>query len=83
MGKEWKERDNNEGLSYKLSGDVTYREASLCRRQVDGVSRNVRLALDTIERTLEATRKEPTVYLPSHDPDSIQRLERRPVTRAD
>jgi N-acyl homoserine lactone hydrolase len=72
----------NEGVSYFLAGDTTYTEATLRQRQVDGVSPNQKLALQTIDRILEYGRREPTVYLPTHDPGSIQRIEHRQIMAA-
>ncbi len=63
-----------EGLSYFLAGDTSYAEALLLEKHPDGVSPNVEAALGTMERILRYAESEPTVYLPSHDPGSAERL---------
>lgn len=64
----------HDGINYFLAGDTTYTERALLARQVDGVSPSGRQALRTMDRILAYAVSEPTVYLPSHDPDSIRRL---------
>lgn len=63
-----------------FAGDTSYTERRMVEGTVDGVSVDVgaaRLALGRIQRYAQ---ERPTVYLPSHDPESRQRLEaRRPV----
>jgi N-acyl homoserine lactone hydrolase len=71
-----------EGISYFLAGDTTYAEATLRQRQVDGVSPDKKRALQTIDKILEYAGREPMVYLPAHDPATIQRLESRQVLAA-
>ena len=48
-------------------------------QQIDGVTTDGETARDTLRRTLEYVRAQPTVYLPSHDPESAARLEAREV----
>jgi N-acyl homoserine lactone hydrolase len=66
-----------------LAGDTSYLEAAMLRGTVDGVSPDeaaVRATLGAI-RALCAER--PTIYLPAHDPQSIERLVgRRPAGMA-
>lgn len=64
------------GISYFLAGDTSYTEQLLIDRRVDGVSPNGSLALRTIDKILKFATLESTVYLPSHDPSSVQRLEK-------
>jgi glyoxylase-like metal-dependent hydrolase (beta-lactamase superfamily II) len=64
-----------------LAGDASYLEATMLRGAIDGVSPNEAAARATLAdvRTLCAER--PTVYLPAHDPRSVERLlARRSVT---
>jgi len=72
----------DEGISFFLAGDTTYAEATLRQRQVDGVSPDKNLALQTIDRISKYAGREPMVYLPTHDPATIQRLESRQVLAA-
>lgn len=66
-----------EGVSFFLAGDTSYTEELLLAREPDGVSPKRRVTLQTIDRILQYARGEATVYLPSHDPQSIERLKRR------
>lgn len=60
-----------------LAGDVTYDEAQLLDRTVDGVAPRAALARASIDRVLLHARRHPTVYLPSHDPGAAERLTNR------
>jgi glyoxylase-like metal-dependent hydrolase (beta-lactamase superfamily II) len=62
-----------DGVSYFLAGDTSYYEALLLKRQPDGVS-NSKAAVSTLDKILRYSEVEPTVYLPSHDPLSGDRL---------
>lgn len=64
----------NHDLSYFLAGDTTYTEQLLLRKQVDGVSPDERISLQTMNKILQYAQRTPTIYLPSHDPDSAKRL---------
>ena len=66
-----------DGVSFFLAGDTSYAQDLLLERQVDGVSQNVDVALRTIDTILRYAQAEPTVYLPSHDPQSAERLTNR------
>jgi N-acyl homoserine lactone hydrolase len=57
-----------------LAGDASYDQAQLQDRQVDGVSPDDDVAIDTMQTILDHAAAHPTVYLPSHDPASAQRL---------
>ncbi|MFI5248146.1 MAG: hypothetical protein ACHQWV_06305 [Nitrospirales bacterium] len=61
-------------VSYFLAGDTSYTQQALLEHQVDGVSPNKSEALRTLDRILAYARSVPTVYLPSHDPESVERL---------
>jgi N-acyl homoserine lactone hydrolase len=74
-------RDGEEQIM--LAGDASYLETTMQRGAVDGVSPDETVAKATLAdiRTLCAAR--PTIYLPTHDPQSGERLERRrPVAAA-
>jgi N-acyl homoserine lactone hydrolase len=64
-------------VTYFLAGDATYDEQLLKQRVVDGVSANLRLSLDTLDRIAAFARSEPTVLLPAHDPLAEHRLSDR------
>lgn len=64
----------DEGVTYFLAGDASYSERALVECVPDGVTLQPALAMQTLERILRYTRREPTVYLPAHDPESAARL---------
>ena len=43
----------------------------------DGVSPDPAAARDTLRRIQDLVRARPTVYLPAHDPDAVDRLTQR------
>ncbi|MBV9144029.1 MAG: N-acyl homoserine lactonase family protein [Pseudonocardiales bacterium] len=64
-------------VSYFLAGDATYDEQLLKERIVDGLSGDLRVSVDTLDRIAAFACSEPTVLLPAHDPLAEQRLEER------
>lgn len=64
-----------------LAGDATYSEEQLLGRWADGVSPRPKVQLQTLDVIKGFVRSRPTVYLPSHDPESAQRLQARRITR--
>jgi N-acyl homoserine lactone hydrolase len=64
-------------VTYFLAGDATYDERLLKQRIVDGLSADVRVSLDTLNRIAAFARSEPTVLLPAHDPLAEHRLAER------
>lgn len=66
-----------EGVSYFLAGDTSYTEQLLLERRPDGVSPKPQVTLDTMGRILRYAEETATVYLPSHDAECPERLERR------
>jgi N-acyl homoserine lactone hydrolase len=59
-----------------IAGDTSYTEALLTQGVVDGVSPDEDVARQTNQRILALAREQPMVYLPSHDPESADRLAR-------
>jgi N-acyl homoserine lactone hydrolase len=57
-----------------IGGDTAYDQAQLQDLHVDGVSPKDAVAKATMARILEHAKAHPTVYLPSHDPASADRL---------
>jgi glyoxylase-like metal-dependent hydrolase (beta-lactamase superfamily II) len=62
-------------VCYFLAGDMTYTQQALIEGQVDGVSPDQAISLRTIQTILRLAEERPTIYLPSHDPESRYRLE--------
>ena len=61
-------------VCYFLAGDATYTERALAQEQVDGVSPSEAVSLRTMQTIMRLARERPTVYLPTHDPESGHRL---------
>jgi glyoxylase-like metal-dependent hydrolase (beta-lactamase superfamily II) len=59
---------------FLLAGDVAYTDALFREGALDGVSANERSARRTLDRAHALAQATPTVVLPTHDPDSQQRL---------
>jgi N-acyl homoserine lactone hydrolase len=57
-----------------LAGDASYTQALMLAGRADGVAPRRSLALETLARIRRLAAERPTVYLPSHDPDSARRL---------
>jgi len=68
-----------EDVSHFLAGDTSYTESLLRAQRPDGVSPRVSVTLETMARIAALASSRPTVYLPSHDPESAERLEGRQV----
>jgi glyoxylase-like metal-dependent hydrolase (beta-lactamase superfamily II) len=62
-----------------FAGDTSYTEQMMLDQIVDGVSLNRQVARQTLARTREFVEQFPTVYLPSHDPESGARLAARRI----
>jgi N-acyl homoserine lactone hydrolase len=67
----------DEGGSIFLAGDSSYTEDLMLRGAVDGIAPDEAAARRTLERIRIYAGTTPTVYLPSHDPESATRLARR------
>jgi N-acyl homoserine lactone hydrolase len=62
-----------------LAGDTSYSEELLLERAPDGVGPDEAQELDTHRRILQLAQSTPVVYLPTHDPESVQRLAERRI----
>ena len=65
------------GISCFLAGDATYTQANLANEEVDGVTYDPALSKETLRRIKAFCRLQPTIVLPSHDPDASLRLAKR------
>ena len=70
----------HEGITYVIAGDASYTEALMLAGQIDGVSADEAAALATLRALKRLAEERPTVYLPTHDPGSANRLLHRRVT---
>src|SRR5262249_55592152 len=71
-----------EGITYVIAGDASYTEALMLAGQIDGVSAHDATALATLRMLKRLAADRPTVYLPTHDPESAERLLRRRLATA-
>jgi len=69
-------------MIYFLAGDASYTQALMLSEKIDGVSINHLTARQTLERIHAFCRETQTVYLPSHDPDTPDRLATRQLAVA-
>ncbi len=60
-----------------LAGDTSYNEALMLAGKVDGVSSDDQVSRGTLNAIAGFARSRPTVYLPTHDPNSGARLVNR------
>lgn len=60
-----------------LAGDASYDERLMLARRVDGVTTHARAARRTLAAINEFVARERVTYLPSHDPQSAERLAAR------
>jgi glyoxylase-like metal-dependent hydrolase (beta-lactamase superfamily II) len=67
----------SEDVIYFLAGDTSYSQKLLAKRIPDGVSPRAGVTLDTMDRILALAQYEPLIYLPSHDPESVDRLSQK------
>ena len=58
-----------------LAGDTSYTQQLALDDAADGVTQDPRTALRTLALIRALAAAEPTVYLPSHDPESVRRLQ--------
>lgn len=66
-----------EDVHYFLAGDTSYSEQNLLDKVADGVSPDPNQAISTMQNILNFAKECPTVYLPTHDPDSEKRLKNK------
>jgi glyoxylase-like metal-dependent hydrolase (beta-lactamase superfamily II) len=68
---------SDEGTDYFLAGDTSYTQRLLLAQRPDGVSPKPSQTLETLGRILAHGARTPTVYLPSHDPESEERFRKK------
>ncbi len=69
-------------VNYLVAGDTSYTQELMLQEQIDGVSNDRQTARRTLEQVLAFCRSTPTVYLPTHDPDTPDRLANRQLAVA-
>lgn len=68
---------DDDGNHVLLAGDATDTLEQLRSRRHDAVGPKPAVSVETIDRILAHGREHPTVFLPSHDPESVARLASR------
>ncbi len=72
---------DDEGHHVLLAGDSTDSVEQLHALRADAVSPDTAVAIETMRNILAHAAQNPTVYLPSHDPESAARLEAKTTLR--
>jgi N-acyl homoserine lactone hydrolase len=67
----------HDGTTFFLAGDTSYDERLMLAGRVDGVSADDDVAIATLAAIKRLANSRPTVYLPTHDPQSAMRLASR------
>ena len=62
-----------------FAGDTSYPQQLLLEQAIDGITRDVALYQQTSQQIRTYLQSVPTIYLPSHDPESAHRLATRTV----
>lgn len=70
----------DQGATLLFAGDVVFDERQLLGREVAGIVQHVGRARDSIDRVRAWVASTPTVFLPSHDPGSLERLRQQQRT---
>jgi glyoxylase-like metal-dependent hydrolase (beta-lactamase superfamily II) len=65
-----------------LAGDASYLEATMLSGTVDVISPDESIAKTTLKRIRKLCADRSTIYLPTHDPKSGERLSERSATHA-
>jgi N-acyl homoserine lactone hydrolase len=65
--------------SFFIAGDTSYNQRLLVSGKVDGVSPDETVSRGTLRRIMTLAKEQPLIYLPSHDPESEERLFRERV----
>jgi glyoxylase-like metal-dependent hydrolase (beta-lactamase superfamily II) len=74
---------DDSGRHVMLAGDATDSLEQLHSRRADAVAPDPKIHVATLERILAHCAQHPTIYLPSHDPDSAARFAAATTVQAD
>ena len=69
----------DEDITFFLAGDASYNESLMLAGKVDGVSPDERTSSSTLNAIKSFALAHPTIYLPTHDPQSAIRLADRRI----
>jgi N-acyl homoserine lactone hydrolase len=73
----------HEDVNYFLAGDASYTKENLVAKIADGVGLNPSITVDSMQNILTFAKGQPTVYLPTHDPNSAMRLKNKTLLVTD
>lgn len=62
--------------SYFIAGDLAFSAGQLREQGLQGIAQDLTRARASLDRAWRYTQQEPTIFLPSHDPQSLERLAR-------
>ena len=65
-----------------LAGDTSYNQALMLSATPDGVGNDRELSIATLNAIKAFAQSRPTIYLPTHDPESAERLANRQLAVA-
>jgi N-acyl homoserine lactone hydrolase len=68
-------------ITYFLAGDASYTQRFMLDQQIDGVALDALAARQTLQRIRQYAQTTPTVYLPTHDPESGNRIAIKSVVK--
>lgn len=68
---------NSNDYSIMFAGDASYTQDLLIAQQADGIGNDPQAQQNTHRKLLAYAEQHPTIYLPTHDPGSKERLENR------
>jgi N-acyl homoserine lactone hydrolase len=68
---------------YFFAGDASYSEQLMLDEKIDGIALNGQEAKRTLERIQQFARSTPCIYLPTHDPESGNRLNTKKIVMFD
>jgi N-acyl homoserine lactone hydrolase len=71
-------RDNRQ--TFLFAGDVVFDERQLLAQEMAGIVHDVAEARSSMEESRSFIASTPTIFLPSHDPESLRRLETKQIT---
>jgi N-acyl homoserine lactone hydrolase len=71
----------DDDTAFFLAGDTSYNEELMLAGRVDGVSTDEDVSKATLDAIRRLTEDRPTVYLPTHDPRSADRLASRSTVK--
>jgi N-acyl homoserine lactone hydrolase len=70
-------------VSYFFAGDASYSEQLMVEQKIDGIALNGQEAKRTLKQIQQFAHSTPCIYLPTHDPESRNRLDIKKIVTFD